>query len=155
MYCFLYLQNELRADATQDFTPKKLYLFWELIENYYLLKSIPGKNNVINASTNCGMDIPLSDDKHRKVWDSSKRTGNLRKIQYETKCSLRIFFWSEFFFRLNFVLDWILYRTEFVSDWILSRTGLCLGLNLSRTEFCLGLHTAVVFRMESFNLAWH
>ena len=30
-------------------------------------------------------------------------------------------------------------------------TEFCLGLNLSRTEFCLGLHTAVVFRMQSFN----
>ena len=52
------------------------------------------------------MYIPLSDDKHGKVGDSSKkRTGNPRQIQSETKCSprqkfsLRIFFqWSEFFF---------------------------------------------------------
>ena len=33
----------------------------------------------------------------------------------------------------------------------MSWTQFCLGLNLSRTEFCLGLHTAVVFRMQSFN----
>ena len=39
------------------------------------------------------------------------------------------------FSRQNFFLD-----LDFVSDWI-----------FSWTEFCLGLHTAVVFRMESFN----
>ena len=60
-------------------------------------------------------------------------------MQSETKFSPRIFsqqleiFCS--FFGLNFVLDCI-----------------CLTLNLSRTEFCLGLHTAVVFRIQSFNL---
>ena len=31
-------------------------------------------------------------------------------------------------------------------------TEFCLRLNFSRTVFCLGLHTAVVFRMRSFNL---
>ena len=46
-------------------------------------------------------------------------------MQSETKYSPRIFFfWTEF----------------------------CLGLNLSQTDFCLGLHTAVVFRMQSFNI---
>ena len=52
------------------------------------------------SSHYCGMYIPLSDDKHRKVRDSSKkRTGNPRQIQSEAKCSLRIFFrQSEFFF---------------------------------------------------------
>ena len=38
------------------------------------------------------MYIPLSDDKHRKVRDSSKkRTGNPTQIQSETKFSPRIF----------------------------------------------------------------
>ena len=31
-------------------------------------------------------------------------------------------------------------------------TEFCLEVYLSWTEFCLGLHTAVVFRMQSFNL---
>ena len=34
----------------------------------------------------------------------------------------------------------------------MSWTEFCLRLNLSQTEFCLGLHTAVVFRMQSFNM---
>ena len=88
------------------------------------------------------MYILLSDDKHRKVQDSSKKcTGNLRQIQSETKCSPRQisvqdFFpdgWKIFFFQLN-----------------LSQTAFCLRLILSQTEFCLGLHTAAVFRMQSF-----
>ena len=67
----------------------------------------------------CGMYIPLSDDKHRKVRDSSKKcTGNQRQIQSENFFPMV----GIFFFGLNFVL----------------------GLNLSWTEFCLGLHTAVV-----------
>ena len=74
------------------------------------------------------MYIPLSDDKHPKVRDSSKKhTGNPRQIQSETKCSLR----------QNSV-------QEFFSDG--------QKKNFSQTEFCLGLHTAVVFRMQSFNL---
>ena len=66
----------------------------------------------------CGMYIPLSDDKHQKVRDSSKQhTGNLRQIQSKTKCSPRQnsvqeFFsdgwekssWTEFCLGLNFVL---------------------------------------------------
>ena len=68
------------------------------------------------------MYIPLSDDKHRKVRDSSKkRTGNQRQIQSETKFSPENFFPNG------------------------------QGKILSRTAFCLGLHTAVVFRMQSFN----
>ena len=54
------------------------------------------------------MYIPLSDDKHRKIRDSSrKHTGNLRQIQSETKFSPRIFLqWLEKKnFGLNFVLD--------------------------------------------------
>ena len=85
-------------------------------------------------STDCGMYIPLSDDKHRKVRDSSKKcTGNLRQRQNAVQDKIQsenFFRWSEFFF----------FQSEF-----------CLGLNLSRTEFCFGLHTAVVFRMQSFN----
>ena len=83
------------------------------------------------------MYIPLSDDKHRKVRDSSKKcAGNLRqfsmrqnavqdKIQSQ-ECFPMVrknFFWTEFCLRLNFVLDWI----------------------------CLRLHTAVVFCMQAFN----
>ena len=79
------------------------------------------------------MYIPLSDDKHWKVQDSSKKcTENLKQIQSETKCSPRqnsvwgFFFgwWGKIFFGLNFVSDWI----------------------------CLRLHTAVVFYMQSFDL---
>ena len=70
------------------------------------------------------MYIPLSDDKHRKVQESSKKcTGNLRQNQSETKCSPRqnsvqeffsdgwkFFFWTKFC--LGLYLSW----TEFVSD---------------------------------------
>ena len=50
--------------------------------------------------THCGMYIPLSDDKHRKVQDSSKkRTGNPRQIESETKCSSRQNSVQEFVFR--------------------------------------------------------
>ena len=86
----------------------------------------------IKQFSNCSMYLPLSDDKHRKVRDNLKKkcTGNPRQIQSEsqteTKCSLRFFslmVGKKFFF----------------------------GLNLSQTEFCLGLHTAVVFRVQSFN----
>ena len=85
----------------------------------------------------------LSDDKHRKVRDSSKKcTGNPRQIQSETKFSPRILCqWSE----KNF------FQTEFCLGLYLSWTEFCLRLNLSDIEFCLGLHTAVVFRMQSFN----
>ena len=62
------------------------------------------------------MYMPLSDDTHRKVRDSSKkRTGNPRQN------SVQEFFpncWKKFFV-----------QTEF-----------CLGLNLSQTEFCFGLN---------------
>ena len=67
------------------------------------------------------MYIPLSDDKHQKVRDSSKKhTGNPRQIQSKTKCSPRqnavqeffpddwkFFFWTEFCLGLNFVSDYI------------------------------------------------
>ena len=82
--------------------------------------------------------IPLNNDKHRKVRDSSKKhTGNPRQIQSKTKCSPRQNSVQEFFpdSQKNFV-----FQTEF-----------CLRLYLSWTEFCLGLHTSVVFRMQSFN----
>ena len=70
------------------------------------------------------MYISLSDDKHRKVRDSSKKhTGNLRQIQSETKCSLRQnsvqgFFSDgrENFFRTEFCLRLYLSQTLFVSD---------------------------------------
>ena len=95
------------------------------------------------------MYIPLSDDKHRKVRDSSKNhTGNLRQIQSKTKCSSRQNSVQEFFSnsrKKNF-------QTEFCLRLYLSWTEFCLRLNLSLTEFCLGLHTAVVFRMQSFNI---
>ena len=45
-----------------------------------------------------------------------------------------------------------IFQTEFCLGLYLSWTEFHLGLNLSRTEFCLGLHTAVVFRMQSFNI---
>ena len=54
-------------------------------------------------SSYCGMYIPLSDDKHRKVRDSSKKHTKILD-----KFSMRIFFqWNFFFFGLNFVLDYI------------------------------------------------
>ena len=55
------------------------------------------RGEFLNSLLSCGMYIPLSDNKHRKVRDNSKKhTGNPRQIQSETKCSLRIFFqWSE------------------------------------------------------------
>ena len=55
------------------------------------------------------------------------------KIQSEKKS--KIFFSPQFFFFL------------IISFPILSQM-------LSRTEFCLGLHTAVVFRMQSFNTSY-
>ena len=76
------------------------------------------------------MCIPLSDDKHRKVRDSSKSA-----LEIQDKFSLRKNSVQEFFPMVR-----IFFWTEF-----------CLGLYLSWTEFCLGLHIAVVFRMQSFN----
>ena len=85
----------------------------------------------------CGIYIPLSDDKHRKVRDSSKKClGNPRQIQSETKCSPRQNSVWEFFSdgeKNNFFQTEFCLRLNFVSDWI-----------------CLGLHTAVVFCMQSF-----
>ena len=81
-------------------------------------------------NNNCGMYIPLSDVKHWFVRNSSKKAH----WKSEKKFSDNFFSNKNIFLKLNFVLDWILPRTEF-----------CLG-------FCLGLHTAVVFRMQSFNL---
>ena len=82
----------------------------------------------------CGMCLPFSDDNHLFVRDNSKKcTGNLRQNSVRDKIQ-EYFFKQKFFLRLN------LLRAEF-----------CLRLNLSRTEFCLRLHTAVVFRMQSFN----
>ena len=52
------------------------------------------------------------------------------KIQSETKSK-------------NFFSDKIFFLIKIL--------GFCHGLNLSWTEFCLRLHTAVVFRMQSFN----
>ena len=88
-----------------------------------------GQKNVYQCSSlndlYCGMYIPFGE--HRKVRDSLKKhTGNPRQN------SVREIFSDS---RKSF------FRTEF-----------CLGLYLSQTEFCLGLHTAVVFRMQSFNL---
>ena len=66
--------------------------------------------------SSCGMYIPLSDDKHRKVRDSSKkRTGNPRQN------AVWEFFSNGqkiFFFQLNFVLDCICLGLNFVSDYI-------------------------------------
>ena len=87
----------------------------------------------------CGMYTLLSDDKHRKVRDSSRKcTGNLRQIQSETKFSLRIFSdgQKKFFF-----------QTEF-----------CLGLNLSRITYrsCISyaifylLHFSTFMHLRSF-----
>ena len=97
----------------------------------------------------CGMYILLSDDKHQKVWDiSKKRTGNLRQIQSKTKCSPRQKSVWEFFPDGR---EFFFYQTEFCHGMYLSWTEFSLRLNLSRTKLCLGLHTAVVFRMRSFN----
>ena len=62
----------------------------------------------------CGMYVPLTDDKHRKVRDSSKKcTGNLRQFSprqnaVQDKIQSKIFFSNgqeKIFFRLNFVSD--------------------------------------------------
>ena len=77
-------------------------------------------------NNHCGMYLLLSDDKHLKVQDSSKKcTGNLRQIQSEVKCSLRQNSVQEFFptVRKKNFSDWILSRTVFILDFI------CLGLN--------------------------
>ena len=70
------------------------------------------------------MYIPLSDDKHRFIRDSSL-------------CALEIQdnFFLTIFSRRNFFL-----------------TGKYFSQIFSWTEFCLGLHAAVVFRKQSFNL---
>ena len=81
------------------------------------------------------MYIPLSDDKHWFVRDNSKKVPWKSETTSKTKFSPRHCL-----------------RLDFVSDSILSWTEFYLGLDLSRTEFCLGLHTAVVFRMQSFNI---
>ena len=51
------------------------------------------------------MYIPLSDDKHRKVRDSSKKcTGNPRQIQSENffrRSEIFFFFWTEFYLGLH------------------------------------------------------
>ena len=80
------------------------------------------------------MYIPLSDDKHWFVRDSSL-------------CALEIqdnvrdnFFLTIFFEDKNFFQQKIFF-SDFFLDWILSWTGICLGL-----------HPTVVFRMQSFNL---
>ena len=90
---------------------------------------------IAQNDTDCGMYIPLSDDKHRFVRDSSKKhTGNPRQIQSETKFSLRkyprifflvtIFFSNKIFFPIknfsdkNFVLDWICHGLNFVSSYM-------------------------------------
>ena len=73
------------------------------------------------------MYIPLSDDKHRKVQDSSKKlTENLNQIQSETKLvrdkiqseNFFLMVGKKFFFRLNFVSDRICFGLNFVSDYI-------------------------------------
>ena len=66
------------------------------------------------------MYISLSDDKHRKVRDSSKKcTGNPRQNVVQDKIQSENFFpMVRIFFRLNFLSDCI-----------------CLRLNLSQTEF--------------------
>ena len=81
---------------------------------------IDGSNQYVYFNCYCGMYIPLSDDKHRFVRDSSKSALEIQdNVQHSFL--LTIFFLTKKFF--------------------------------SRTGFCLGLHTAVVFRMQSFNLS--
>ena len=78
----------------------------------------------------CGMYVLLNDDRHRFVGGSSKSALEIRdniqdKIQSKKKSEN--FCWKIIFFEIKFLSE------------------------KNILEFCLGLHTAVVFRMQSFN----
>ena len=75
------------------------------------------------------MYIPLSDGKHRFVRDSSKTTLEIWDNIQDKIFSDNLFFPTKFYFWQK----------------IFSQI-------FSRIEFCLGLHTAVVFRMQLFNI---
>ena len=81
----------------------------------------------IGYPMNCpspSMYVPLSDDKHWFVQNSSLCAMDIQDNIWDKFFSDNFFSDKDFFF-----LDWI----------------------LSQTEFCLRLHTAVVFCMQSFN----
>ena len=67
------------------------------------------------------MNIPLSDDKHRFVRDSSTKAHWKSETKFSLKQNTRIFFSDKIIFMIKNILG-----------------------------FCLGLHTAVVFRVQSF-----
>ena len=73
------------------------------------------------------LSIDLSETAHFVYWKSETMS--------ETN------FFSDNFFSDKFFSQQKIFFLDFVSDWI-----------LFRTEFCLALHTAVVFRMQSFNM---
>ena len=89
--------------------------------------------NTSRATYICQYDI---------VRDSSLCALEIRDNVQDSFFSDNFFFRQIFFLTKNLFLGFFL-RMNFVFDW-----------NLSRTEFCLGLHTAVVFRMQSFNVSW-
>ena len=82
------------------------------------------------------ISIDLSERTHKK------HTGNPKQCLRPNSVQDKI--WDKFFFAKNLSQTGFYLGLNFVSDWILSRTEYCLG-------FCLGIHTAVVFRMQSFN----
>ena len=86
----------------------------------------------------CGIYVPLSDDKHQFVRDSSLWALSVWEKIRDKYFLTKLFFPTKKFF-LGFFLG-----LHFVSDCILSWTEFCLG-------FSLGLHTAVVFLLLWFN----
>ena len=87
-----------------------------------LLISIPVGITTVSLNAHCGMYIPLSDDKHRFVRDSSKKVHWKSETMFETKFilrqNLRIFFSNNLFFPRK--SSQILFQTEF-----------CLGLDFA------------------------
>ena len=74
------------------------------------------------------------EDKMQSKTKFSPRHNSVQKIFFLTR---KKNFWTELCLGLNFVLD-----------------SICLGLNFVLDSICLRLHTAVVFRMQSFNLCF-
>ena len=74
----------------------------------------------------CGMYVPLSDDKHWKVWENSKSALEIqdkfspRQNAVQDKIQSENFFLMVriFFFKLNVVSDCICLGLNFVSDYI-------------------------------------
>ena len=94
------------------------------------------------------MYIPLSDDKHRFVQDSSKKAHWKSETKFIPRENLRNIFSDKFFFKdkKKFLTKILLEKFSWEKKIIAKE--FCRKKNL---EFCLGLHTAVVFRMQSFN----